>query len=542
MLEFNFKKSRLWKDSREFNWWAICSIVGLFTVLNRFFLQPWTLSPEQYRQPIIVLAALQDLLKMDSRSVVVLGTCLLLIWQCRSWCLRWTSLDDGHRIRWLVSASAFPLMWTYSTYEFNHFLQLSHLWDRALLFVLWLGIIWRPFFVFPFLLVLWALIGQFNVPIEGFSWAIPFLPARLLLLFAATLICAMPRKSWQSCNFFFVLFCVIAGHYFICGVGKLQLNWLSNDRVYLLLPSAYANGWLGFLTTDQIDQLTNGLAVVNWPLKLITVLAECGAIAVLWRRATLKLFPFLWIGFHLGVVATSGIFFWPWIIVLSVLLFLATQKPVLRERQFGPVHFLVSVTLIGLSSYWVRPAKLSWIDSPVTYTYRIVAVGQSGKEYSMSARYMAPFDYQFKLGAFHYLAKQKTVNSAFGATDPLTAKRFSEAGNTGDALAIEQELGMQGYNPKRAQAMRRFLVAYVESLNAGAPKNVVPSWLSAPKYLGGFSRSDAYDRSEPITTVRIVQVFSGFLNGHYKTFRSTEVLSVEIQLEGELKREILTEP
>ena len=521
-------KQRIRDEIRSGDWGALGGLVALFTILNWFFLKPWTLSIDGYREPVIFVSTLSDLMRPTFRTAVIGLVGVFLAIQYRSLNLQWTTLQDGPRIRVVVGVSAFLLAWIYSTYDYNHFLQQSHSLDRALLAMLWIGVVWRPMFVFPFLLVLWPMIGQFNVPIGGLSWAIPFLPARIVLLFSATLLTGLATKKWQTSHFVFMLFCLVASHYVPSGIRKLQIGWLPHDQVYFLLPTTYANGWLGFLEAAQIDRLTNFMAWANWPAKLLTIVAECGAVFMLWRHRTVRLFLIVWICFHVGIFVTSGIFFWPWIVILVTLLILTWRNPLLSVGQLRPVHFMVSAILIASSAYWAKPAVLSWIDSPATYTYRITAVGQSGNEYSMSPGYMAPFEYQFTLGGFSYLDKQPGLRITWGATDLSTSQRLQAALSADDLLAIEQELGSLRYNEKRTQAMQELLVAYAKSLNSDAPKRVLPHWMCAPKRLWGFAKENAYDGRERIVSVRIDQVFSAFLNGHYQEIRSREVFDVAV--------------
>ena len=104
---------------------------------------------------------------------------------------------------------------------------------------------------------------------------------------------------------------------------------------------------------------------------------------MLWRRWSLLGFLAGWIIFHLGVFAVSGICFWKWMMVDGTLLiiFLARDSgrvfPIFTRR-----HFVLSLFLILGGLFWFRPVNLAWYDSPTTYAYRFVGVGESGATYS----------------------------------------------------------------------------------------------------------------------------------------------------------------
>lgn len=329
----------------------ICCLLVLFTILNRGLLSPWRLTEDAYRHPVIFLSTLVQLLQPSIRSVLVAGIVLLLCFRYKLLWFCWSVFPDGRRIRIIVGVCACLLSWIYSTYDYNHFFAHGHLIDRALLVALSLAILWRPVFVLPFLLVLWPMVGQFDVPIGGLSWAIPFLPARILLLFAASLLLGLINGKWQTFSFMFLLLCIVAGHYLPAGLGKLEIGWFVHDQLYYLLPTTYANGWLGFLEPSTIDSITRLQSYANWPLKLLTIVAECGSVFFLWRHQTIKWFLGVWIAFHVGIFFTSGICFWPWVVVDLTLLLLVWKQPLWGPNQFGRLHFVLSVLLIATSSF-----------------------------------------------------------------------------------------------------------------------------------------------------------------------------------------------
>ena len=416
----------------------ILMLAAVFSVLNRWFLQPWQLSEAGYRQAVILVATLRDLLDPSPRSLLVACVCIVLCVGSRSSRARWNEIQGSVIARPIVIVSVFLLAWIYSTYPYNHYFQRAHAIDRLLLWLLLGAVIYRPRFVFPFLLVLWPILGQFNVPLGGFSWAIPALPARIVLLFAASLLINGVVKKWNARSFDFLLLCVLAGHYFPSGVDKILHGWHLDDQIHYLLPNTYANGWLAMVSSRSIDRLASIQSNFNVPMRALTLLVEFFAVAFLWRRTTIRFFLCLWIVFHAGILMTSGIFFWPWIAIELVVLVVACRAHLLSDLQFTAAHFGLSVLLISSSSIWLRPVALSWIDSPVTYTYRVSLIGHSGQEYEAPPFAMAPYDYQFTLGGFHYLSKEPTLSVTWGATNRKTFDKLKFAKTADDVLRMEQ--------------------------------------------------------------------------------------------------------
>jgi hypothetical protein len=503
-------------------------LLAIFTLLNLCLLQPVQLSVRDYQQPVIFLAAAQRLLRPSWQSVIVLGICLYLLLHVRSLRMRWTELDRGGSLRVIVGVCAFLLGWIYSTYDYNHFLGRTHGADRVVLALLFLAVLWRPAFVFPFLCVLWPIVGQFNVPIGGYSWAIAYLPTRILLLFGTMLLLGFATKKWETSHFIFLLLCLIAGHYFPAGLGKLKIGWWLHDRIYYLLPNTYANGWLGFMKPESIDALTTAVAYVNGPLKALTIVAECGALFFLVRHTASCFFLGLWSLFHLGIFFMSGICFWPWIVIDATLLLLVWKSDILAQQPLKGIQALVSIVLIAASPYWVRGVDLSWIDSPATYTYRVTAVGVSGQEYTIPPSMLAPFDYQFTLGGFHYLSREPTLPVTWGATDLPTFQRLRDVASVEQLIDAEGELGTTTFDQTRTDRLRRFITTYFRSLNDRRATTVMPRFLRAPRILWAFPGGTLYDAEEDVVSVQITQVFTGRVRGKYQEVRSRPVLTVDV--------------
>ena len=136
------------------------------------------------------------------------------------------------------------LAWTYSTYDFNLYLDRGHAFDRILLVGLAACVVWRPVFIFPFVLHSSAMARQFVQPIDGYSLAEQLLLARILMLaLGQFLLASLAQRSCLG-GFVLLLCCLIAAPYWASGIAKRLHHWLWEDEIHLLLPATYANGWL----------------------------------------------------------------------------------------------------------------------------------------------------------------------------------------------------------------------------------------------------------------------------------------------------------
>ena len=130
----------------------------------------------------------------------------------------------------------FITTWLVATYDFNLFFNQAHHVDRIALLLLGSLILWRPVFVFPFLLTLLAIFSQFSYPFErNPAWTEFNLFARALTLFGSALILQAVTRREQAHNFVVIFCCLIASSYWGSGIGKFRLNWIAHP---LRLPAA----------------------------------------------------------------------------------------------------------------------------------------------------------------------------------------------------------------------------------------------------------------------------------------------------------------
>jgi len=275
---------------------------------------------------------------MLASGLLVLGG-----WYFRDIWRSWDVLEHGQLIRPFVTLTAAVLAWRFSTYNYNFYFNQGHLLDRLLLIGLVPLIWWRPVFVFPFLLLLCAVIWQFAIPLGQYSWAQQYMPIRLLTLFGATLLLTAITGRRLGNHYVFLACCLVMAHYWVPGVGKLAIDWTSQGHVYNLLPSTYANGWLGFLEPERISAIARAIARLDSLILFFTLLFQLGAIIALWRRQLLIALLCIYPLFHLAIFSLSGIFFWQWIIVEAALAVLVSRFGGSGTNVFTWRYFIVPV-------------------------------------------------------------------------------------------------------------------------------------------------------------------------------------------------------
>jgi hypothetical protein len=513
----------------------IGTLVVLTAAIERSVFSLTTLPPESYRGPVLMAGLvdrLADLSWLELAGVLTAGIAAVVFLATTSLGPRWEQLEQGHRLRLLTVVVAAALAWEWATYGYNFYFDRAHALDRLVLVALLPLVVWRPVFTWPFLIALLPILWQFGYPIGGSSVAAPVLPVRALILVAAFWLAYAVAGRVRIADFVFVLCCLIAAHYWISGYGKLRLGWAGHDSVGLLLPATYANGWLGFLEPSSIEAATTWLLAFNWPLKLATLLVECGALVALWRRSSLRGFLLASVVFHAGIFTVTGILFWQWMLlnVAVLILFFGRHSPALA--MFSWTHLLLSIGLIGGGALWCRPLPLVWLDAPMTYTYRVEAIGESGRSYVLPPRFFAPYDYQFTLGGFRYLVPAERLSITWGAIhDVRVLERLEQPGAREEVSAIEKAFGYDAFDPARAAAFDEFVRHFAGTWSRRPSESRWWEALGPPRLLWTFPRGPLPSAADPIAAVNVHEVTSFFDGRRYVEVRKVPVRQVQVRTE-----------
>lgn len=508
------------------------ALLAAYILVERLLVRVTSLSEAAYGSPHPIVELIRSLFALEPMSLLtlaLLGAGLLGGIRTRSLGPAWAAFDGGGALRAFIAVVACVLAWACGTYDYNLYFDQGHHGERLLLFAFAGLLIWRPVFVLPLVLVLLVVLRQFHLPIGGYSQAEQMLLARVLILFGVFHIAFWLRGKWPVGDFVFLMGCLVAGHYWVCGFGKLQLGWPLNDRVEYLLPATYANGWLGFLEPETIGRLAAGLALGSGPMKALTLAVECGALLCLWHLKLVRLILAAWIVFHAGVFLVSGICFWKWMLLNAALLFLFCRKDFAPIPIFTRGHFLLSIILIGTAGLWTAPVNLSWLDSRVAYTYRFEAVSPDGRTWTLSPRFFAPYDYQFTLGDFGYLAGQPQLGIVWGAImDPSLARALERVTAPEQVRALETKRGRVALDPSRAAVFDHFIRRFAGNWNQRGSKGGWWRLVRAPRQLWTFARPPEIHEGQRIHQVLVYQVTSLFVGSRYREFRTTRVREIDV--------------
>jgi hypothetical protein len=515
----------------------LAAMLAVFVALHWWLRHVAHLPMEGYRQPVIALEICRSILFNPLYTLSAAALALGALRYARQLWRPWDqAFDHGRALRWLVVIMLSMSAWTFATYDFNLYYNQPHALDRALLIGLAVLTVWRPIFVLPFLLQLTAVIFQFDYPITGYyPWTHVDLVTRGLTLLGACLIVHAATGSRRGADYVFLLLCLIASSYFGSGVGKFELNWIAHRQLQFLIGGAYSNGWLGFLPPASIATFIQSFQPFVTGLMLFTLVVEWGALVAVWQRSLALAFLLCFVLFHLGVFLVSGMLFWMWIVLeIGVIGLMSWYGRAGRELAiFDRSHFLLSLVLIAGSSVWFKPTNLSWYDTRLYYTYRVEAVGQSGRAYPLPVSEFAPYHDMFTLGNFGWLSDRTQLTHVFGVTvQPEVAQDLLAARTSEDVFALEAGSNRVLRSAERIAQFEEFLSGYFAHLNQ---QRANPTWwqaLQPPRHLWSFPRDgeSPFDGQEPIVKAVVYQVTSLYDERSYADIRKRPVLEVDIPI------------
>jgi hypothetical protein len=450
----------------------------------------------------------------------------------------WRELDEGVAVRWLIGVATGIAVWTLAAYPYNAYFDRLHLTDRLILVALWAALLWRPVFTLPFAAVASAIAHQFQIPLASYSWTEMELLVRIPILLGAFWIVRSLARDRRADTFVFLLCCLIAVTWWTSGWGKVRMGWITHPHIDFLLVGAYANGWLAFMDAVTIARTASTVAALRIPLMVATLIVECGALFLLWRRWSLPLFLGLTSTFHLGAFALTGIFFWKWILIdVSFLLFLFQGRRLTRLRIFSPAQFALAVVIILANGVWISARNLSWFDTPLTYVIRLEGVDADGGAHDLPAGFFRPYSESFVLETFPYLSPHAQLTGPMGVTQSReTADALLAANAPEDIFALERSRARSRYDPDRTARFDEFVTRWMRASNRNGAREA-PLSMSAPRHLWTFPLDANRDALGRIVEVHVVEV-TNFYDGRAlreirrRTLRTIDLRGGPVVLDG----------
>ncbi|HJL15516.1 MAG TPA: hypothetical protein RMH99_07675 [Sandaracinaceae bacterium LLY-WYZ-13_1] len=473
---------------------------------------------------------------VPTRAAVVAGAALTIglapLW-------RWEHVPQADAVRAVALLLAAVLAWKASTRDIDVVSGGPGALARLALVACAAAVTISPAFIAPCAVLLGTLFGMWQHHAT--------LPMRLLQAVAAFVVLA-PIAPFgllsDAGTLLHFLVTIQAAHYVITALAKALLgprpwSWVVDNRLDHLAASAWSWGWARFVPWPRWRRVIEIVRRVRVPLQAGAFGLELLApLALLDARLALG-FCLAWSAFHLGVFALSGLLFWDWIganLAVALGLFLLPETSAAEAFGWLPLGlgagFLVA---LPLRHKLFAPMPLGWWDSPFTQRMHWIAHGESGTDYGVYADLMCPHERLY--GKVHgcFLAPHPVCTYHLGECFRVELRdALRAAGPCPEALdGVRARFGITPRDEAMAHAHRRYLAAFFDALNRGAPKRVLPRalrWLKAP---GGqiFYWGDlpAYRGQEPIASVSLRYREEYFDGARLHRLRDELVEAVEVE-------------
>ncbi|MEZ5039497.1 MAG: hypothetical protein R2828_06385 [Saprospiraceae bacterium] len=498
-------------------------IIGIYFVVDRLLMHLSNLPLGCYEEPFIFWGMLRGAFGTWFVFPTVFLLVLAIVFH-RQLSDQWMNIEGGRWLRLLITLAAGILAWSFATYDFNLYFNQGHYVDRILLLAFVLLIYWRPAFVLPFLLLLLPVIWQFTALI-GYSWAAPFLLLRILVLFVTCFFLYVPIKRFPLNDFVFIVGILFAAHYWLSGWGKFNLDWIRYDQLFLVLPSAYANGWLSFLDAETIVSIVHFFSPFNGLMKAMVLGLEVGSVFFFFHRSLPRIFLGGWALFHIGILFFSGISFWMWTLMDLCLLWLFFRKDAFSQLPiFTKAHAFLAACLIFGGSYWCKPVQLSWYDLPFSYSYHIKALTITDEVIDLPLSFFAPYEYQFIMRGLAYLTSHPMLYVQ--EDDPTSPRRLMAIQSKEEFFELEKSEGWNSYEAEWAADFDLFIKRFLSNWNDRQNKRTYLSYLRAPGLLWNYPLRLPAGGPVPLKQITIFQITSLFSQGEYAEIRNIPIRTV----------------
>lgn len=496
-------KWRKWEPS------PLLSLVGLlvlYAFLYSSIRSAAVLREREYHNAILCFRVYDSLLLVGLTTLLGLGTALRAKW------MTWQELDEKGLTRAFFVVIAGVLVWALSTMSYNAYFGQSYLVDRALLVVLLSLCWWRPLFLLPLSVQIGCFASQLHFPLPAGHW---MWPDKLLLLDALILAACFfmlravfGRFIHRSALLSGVL-CLIGATYGTAAWNKALIgpelwSWVTENRVSNVFMSSYVQSrWLGFLSEAQAQALARLLSRGDIFVTSFTWIVEASALTLFFSRRWAMLLLLLLCAMHVGIVLSTGIFFWKWILLdLTLLLVLFQLKSRPHEGpRFGWSWGCAGLCLGLLLMHQAPFVKFAWRDSRYVNFARYTAVGKSGRRYPLDARFFAPYDVLSTQARFPYLTPRPTLVGTFGATGNFALGRLLDESPRSFLPTIFQKYGRVRYSERATVRFAKFMQRFVRHRMDEPERLWALNSLAPPRHFRNSRLPGSYRFQEPITQV-----------------------------------------
>ena len=407
---------------------------------------------------------------------------------------RWDTIDPYNLLRPIILFTSGIVTWRAISMDVELATGTSYPVCRVIIVLAWIGVWFHPGFL--------ILLLHTGITWLRSNYHHQHLAIRTMLMFLACL-GALPflnvvgpmLNADEAIDFttpvLFLFLCLCGSHYFIPAMKKVSLgphwySWMLDNRLHTITISAYLWGWLRFLPEARVIRFVRFLRPFDRLFQISTLTLQVGAVFILFDQWLCFGLIIMFTFFNLTVAALSGIFFWQWIVVNSLLGWAVWNLPpdvagLLFGVQNGLVVAAILVLLPLRGKVWA-PIRLGWWDTPFSCRVHYEVKGKSGIWYGLYNDFMCPNERIFGQVYGAFLVDEKRITWHIGESHKR--EQFDALNAVGEDLAklerAKEELGSSHYDSNLEFIHDRYITAFFQNFNAGHRKRLFPVWLKAP--------------------------------------------------------------
>ena len=486
----------------------IC-VVAYALTWRKLFFEVCLLPPESYAAGSSVLGMLQH---PPTLALLLVGVLPLFVFRKR---ITWELIDDSMKMRRFMWIVALVIGVTFVASDYNYFYDSAFLLDR-LVMLAFLALFWfHPAFLFPFVLTVMAFALQIHHPLPDGMWNWPDkrMPMHVLFAFVWFIYLRIAVQTDRRLPIVLAIF-VASATYVHAGLSKIAIGpelttWLLENPTSNIFVSAHIQGhWLGFLSEQATLRIANVLRSLDVATNGYTLFAEIGAGLMLLDRRVARFFLGACALLHVGILATTGIFFWKWIIVDIAMIWYAGGLWTWGDADIS-VPRRVAMALPALTfafaftHFATTGVLFAWWDTRHAQHFTFEVETESGDTYTLDPRYFVPYDIMFVQSRFYYLLPAPVLPGTYGVTHRYAVFDALENASVEDLEEIREQHAIQFFNPRLRDIFGGFVQQYVRASMSGERKAFLPRWLSVPYHFQTTFPDDHFDGQSKVERVRV---------------------------------------
>lgn len=445
-------------------------------------------------------------------ALILVGVLPLFVFRKR---ISWDAIDDSKKMRNFIWIVALVIGLTFALSGYNYYYDRTFLFDRLVIIALLVLVRAHPGFLFPFVVTVMVFALQIHHPLpEGmWNWPDKRMPMHVLFVLVWLVYLRIVVRTDSRLPLVLALF-VAGATYAHAGMSKIAIGpeaatWLLENPTSNIFVSAHLQGnWLGQLGEIEVVRLANALRAFDPVTNGYTILAELGAATFLLDRRVARFFLGACVLLHLGILATTGIFFWKWILVDIAMI--AYCGSLWTWKDFGssiaawiPVALCLLTFLFALIHLETTGILFAWWDSRHSKYFSYEVETESGQSYPLDPRYFTPYDIMLVQSRFYYLLPEPVLPGTYGVTHRYEVFRALQDAEVEDLPGVYQQHGVRFYNPRLRDQFGRFVQRYVTASMRSDQKRLMPDWLSPPYHFQTTFPPDVYRAQSRARTIRV---------------------------------------